>query len=47
MNVYNTCVNPFSEFDSVLFWKQCFENGHKLASLQSIDMLMGVTKYTW
>ena len=31
MNIYNTCVNPSSKFDSVIFLKQCFDNGHKLA----------------
>ena len=40
MNIYNTCVNPSSKFDSVIFLKQCFDNGHKLASLQSMDMFM-------
>ena len=40
MNVYETCVDPSSsEYDSIPVLKKCFDNGHKLASLQRIKIL--------
>lgn len=40
MNVYETCVDPSSsEYDSIPVLKQCFDKGHKLASLQRLKIL--------